>query len=72
MSTQGRVTVVPNATVACQFNSLSFITQWQLLLTLGKKLFENILRKGENAGNQQFLLFPQFFLLYEKQIQFYE
>ena len=26
-----------------------------------KKLFENIVRKGENAGNQHFLLFPQCF-----------
>ena len=28
-----------------------------------KKALENIVRKGENAGNQHFLLFPQFFLL---------
>ena len=25
----------------------------------GKKVFENILEKGENADNQHFLLFPQ-------------
>ena len=31
-----------------------------LLTTLGKKPFENIIGKGENAGNQHFLLFPCF------------
>ena len=30
--------------------------------------FENIVRKGENAGNQPFLLFPQYFLPVPKQI----
>ena len=34
-----------------------FTTQSRLLTTLGKKPFENIVRKGENAGNQHFLLF---------------
>ena len=28
-------------------------------MTLGKKPFENIVRKGENAGHQPFLYFPQ-------------
>ena len=28
-------------------------------MTLGKKPFKNIVGKGENAGNQHFLLFPQ-------------
>ena len=32
-----------------------------------KKTFENIVRKGENAGNQHFLLFPQCFLPFPKQ-----
>ena len=31
-----------------------------------KKPFQNIVGKGENAGNQHFLLFPQFFLLLSK------
>ena len=31
-----------------------------------RKAFENIVGKGENAGNQHFLLFPQCFLLYQK------
>ena len=34
--------------------------QSQLSTTLEKKPFENIVGKGENAGNQHFLLFPQF------------
>ena len=29
---------------------------------LGKKPFKNIVGKGENAGDQHFLLFPQCFL----------
>ena len=32
-----------------------------------KKPFENIVGKGENAGNQHFLLFPQCFLSYQRQ-----
>ena len=33
-----------------------------------KESLENIVGKGENAGNQHFLLFPQCFLLVTKQI----
>ena len=40
-----------------------FITQSQLLTTLKKKSFENILGKEENVGNHHFLLFQQCFLL---------
>ena len=32
------------------------------------KMVENIVGKGENAGNQHFLLFPQCFVLFQKQI----
>ena len=32
-----------------------------VLTVLQKKPFENIVGKGENAGNQHFLLFPQCF-----------
>ena len=35
--------------------------KWKFVLVW----FENILRKGENAGNQHFLPFPQYFLLRE-------
>ena len=38
----------------------SFTTQSQLLMTLRKMPFENIVGKGENAGNQHFLLFTMF------------
>ena len=34
--------------------------------------FENIVRKGENAGNQHFLLFPQCFLTFPKEISFFQ
>ena len=30
-------------------------------MTLGKKAFENIAGKRENAGNQHFLFFPKMF-----------
>ena len=45
-----------------------FTTQSQLLTTPRKKRIENIVRKGENAGNQHFLLFPQCFLPFLKQL----
>ena len=35
--------------------------------TLKKAAFENIVGKGENAGNLQFLLFPQCFLSHQRQ-----
>ena len=35
---------------------------------LGKNRFENIVGKGENAGNKHFLLFPQCFLPIPKRI----
>ena len=35
------------------------LTKSRLLTALNKKAFENIVRKGENVGNQHFLLFPQ-------------
>ena len=34
-------------------------------------LFENMIGKGENAGNQDFLLFPQCFLPIKKQISIF-
>ena len=42
-----------------------FTTQ---LTALYRKPLENIVGKGENAGNQHFLLFPQCFLPFPKQI----
>ena len=41
--------------ISLPYNTLLFIT-------LRKKTFEKIVGKGENAGNQHFLLFPQSFL----------
>ena len=38
------------------------------LMTLGEKPFEKIVGKGENAGSQHFLLFPQCFLPFPKEI----
>ena len=37
-----------------------FTTQSWILKTIGNKALENIVGKGENAGNQHFLLFPHF------------
>ena len=40
----------------------------RLWMTLGKKTYENIEGKEENAGNQHFLHFPQYFLHYQRKI----
>ena len=45
-----------------------FITQSRLLTSNGKKSFESIVGKGENVGNQHFLLFLQCFLPFQRQI----
>ena len=37
-----------------------------------KKLFENIVGKGENAGYQHFLLFPRCFLSFQREIAPFE
>ena len=42
-------------------------TQSKLLDTLKETALENTVGKGENAGNQHFLLFPQCFLLYQRE-----
>ena len=42
-----------------------FTTKSRLLTTLTKKPFETIEGKGENAGNQYFLLFPQCFFFFQ-------
>ena len=50
-----------------------FITlQSRLLTTLKKKAFKNIVGKGENAGNQHFLFFPQCFLTFSKRISVFQ
>ena len=45
---------------------LLYTTQSRLLTLLEKKAFENIVGKGENAGNQHFLLFPKCFSILPK------
>ena len=40
----------------------------QLITTLKKKHFENIVGKGEHVGIQHFFIFPQCFLPLQKQI----
>ena len=55
----------------CQGFAYLFSTQSQLLMTMKKKPFENIVGKEENAGNQHFLLFLQCSLFYpEKKLPF--
>ena len=48
-------------------NILLFTIQSRLLTTLKKKALENTVGKGENAGNKHFLLFPQCFLLHQRE-----
>ena len=47
-------------------------THSQILTNLKKKPFENIVRKGENAGNQHFLLFLQCFQPFPRKIAIFE
>ena len=54
--------------VKCQL----FTIQSQLLTTQKKKALENTVRKGENAGNQHFLLFPQCFTPFPRQILIFQ
>ena len=51
----------------CRRGLKRFTTQSRLLTTLSKKSFKNIVGKGENAGNQHFLLFPQCYHPYQRQ-----
>ena len=46
--------------------------QSRVLMNLGKPPFENIEGKRENAGNQHFLLFPQYFLTFQRQSLLFE
>ena len=58
------------------YNTLSreyfILTLYHTILTNdpGKKPSENIVGKGENAGNQHFLIFPQCFLPVLKEFLF--
>ena len=47
-----------------------FTTNSKLLIPLENKASENIVEKGENAGNQHFLLFPQCFLPFPNYFSF--
>ena len=46
------------------------LTLYRFLMTLYKKPSENIEEKGENAGNQHFLLFPLFSTLSKTNFNF--
>ena len=62
----------PNAPIITSVQLLlHFPTQSRLLTTLKNEPFENLVEKGENAGNQHFLLFPQCFLPFPKQISIF-
>ena len=52
-------TIIQNLTL---YNTIPILTPME------RKAFENILEKGENAGNQHFLLFPQCFLFFQTRI----
>ena len=49
-----------------------FTKQSRHLTPLEKKAFENIVGKEENAGNQHFCLFSQYFLLFPTRISIFE
>ena len=51
-----------------KLSSINFLPHNPSVMTLYKNPFENILGKGENAGNQHFLFFQQCFLAFPKEI----
>ena len=57
------VFILAKIRIACN----KYTTRFQVLKTLLKMSLENIVRKGENAGNQHCLLFPQCFLSFQTQ-----
>ena len=57
--------------MALTLQSFTTLPNSRVLTTLKEKGFENIVGKGENAGNQHFLLFPQCFLFCQTQ-NFYQ
>ena len=54
------------------YGNLTLSTQCQLLTILEQKAFENIVGKGENAGNQHFLLFPTVFYPSHDKLEIFE
>ena len=54
------------------FSCQPFTTLWRLLMPPRIKPFKDKVTKGENAGNQHFILFPQCFLPFQKDIAPYE
>ena len=58
----------------CEKVHFFFLTFYHAIPTLNnleKEDLENIVGKGENAGNQYFLFFPQCFLPFQKQISIF-
>ena len=74
-----RYVLFPNIYLSLFKTSQTFFVVWDSQLVnslphtpLHKKDFENIVGKGENAGYQHFLLFPQCFLPSHAQISNFE
>ena len=66
---------LPTNFVKLKLSSAISFTLYHTILTSKdpwKKLSENIVGKGENAGNQHFLLFPQSFLSFPRQISIFQ
>ena len=58
------------SSMICSLIKIIIITLYHTMMTFGapeKKLLKTLWRKGVNAGNHHFLLFPQCFLPYERQ-----
>ena len=74
LSPLSRISLTTSVILHLHYTNAFSLDQFEHLLCLVKskllkqKLFENIVGKGENAGNQHFLLFPLCFLLLTKQI----
>ena len=49
----------------------NFFPKLSRVVTNVKQPFQNIVGKGENAGDQHFLLLPQFFVPFQNQVSFF-
>ena len=68
---QGRYNYGHVSAINTYKSKISLFTTWSRLLTnLKEKILVNIVGKGENPGNQHFLLLPQWFLSFQKQVFF--
>ena len=63
---------LPNFTYMVTLYHITLYNTIPTYFTLNEKALENIVGKGENAGDQHFLLLPQYFPPLPKKIQLFD